>query len=89
MMPLNWTTEPFSDLYAAVQSAVLHRDQVDTATLVNLQELFDVVFNDLCELTDFPAQSSASRDALMKKSKSDLNVLLIQLNANTFLYRRD
>lgn len=66
-MSRSWTTEPYSDLYAAVQSAAMNRDQIDSSTLFNLQELFDAVFIDLCELTAFPPKSAASRETLTKK----------------------
>lgn len=66
-MSRNWTTDPFSDLSSEVQSAVLNRDQIDTAHLNIIQELFDVVCDDLCDLTAFPPQSSSSRETLSKK----------------------
>lgn len=65
-MPPTWTTEVFLELYTAIQSAVLNRDQVDASTLTDLTNLFDEVFEDLQELSSYPPKSTQHREALTK-----------------------
>lgn len=75
-MPPTWTTEVFPELYTAIQSAVLNRDQVDVSTLTKLTDLFDQVFEDLQGLSSFPPRSTQHREALAKTRKYLLFIVI-------------